>query len=399
MSYQKAQLAYCSNVHPGASLAEVESNLSQHFAEVRKLRQLSAMASGLWLSAETASELVCSQAALESFKNNLANNGVLLTSLNGFPFGNFHLDVVKEKVYLPTWAETSRLTYTQQLADILAACLPDNINIGAISTLPFAYASNWSKERHHSAIAQLLALTKYLKTLEQQTKKRIVLCLEMEPDCVFQATDELVTFFTNDLLPAALKQGISNADVLRYIGCCYDTCHQAVMNENIGKSLTKINQAGIYIGKIQISNAVQATLTDQQSVTELTTLFQDAKFLHQSKIFHGDKYHTELADLNQTELAAIVAKQPELTANIHYHIPIHQTVFEQAFLSSTQTAIMATLDFVKNQLNYQPYLEIETYTWLNLIAKNSKQSFNLHHGLAAEFTWLEQALTERNLLK
>ena len=399
MSYQKAQLAYCSNVHPGASLTTVERNLSEHFSQVRQLRQLPEMSSGLWLSAQTADELMSSAETLARFKQNLNDNGVLLTSLNGFPFGNFHLDVVKEKVYLPTWAEASRLTYTQQLAEILAACLPENINIGAISTLPFAYASTWSEELHQAAIKQLLELTCYLKTLEQKTNKRIVLCIEMEPDCVFQSTDELVNFFTNDLLPSALKNKISKADVLRYIGCCFDTCHQAVMNENIEQSLSQINQAGIYIGKIQISNAIKATLNDQQSVTALTQLFQDQKFLHQSKIFNNNQFVAAVADLNEVELSQLLTAQQQITANIHYHIPIHQTEFSQAFLSSTQVAITTTLDFVKNQLSYQPYLEIETYTWLNLIADNHQQTFNLHQGLAAEFTWLEQALADRGLIQ
>ena len=401
MTYHKADIAYCSNVHPGESINKVNNNLIEHFSAVRAQRNLTKMASGLWLSAQAADELLAQPPLLANFKNLLQQQGVLLTSLNGFPYGDFHLTEVKQKVYLPTWAQTERLTYSQQLADILAHCLPENISTGAISTLPLGYAKDWTAEQMQRSAEQLIALAQYLKNLEHSSGKRLIVCLEMEPDCVLQSTDELVAFFTVHLLPKAEQIGCSKSDILRYIGCCYDTCHQGVMNENIKQSLTKIAQAGIEIGKIQISNAVHAELNSAEDISELTTLFKDIKFLHQTKVFQQDTLLAELADLNEQALLTVFNDYQSnlpLTAKIHYHIPINQTALPKPFLSSTQAAILSTLDFLKVTPSCRPYLEIETYTWLNLIDNNSQQSQTLHQGLVAEFTWLEQALTERNLL-
>lgn len=403
MSYNKNQIAYCSNVHPGDSLAEVSSNIIEHFSAIRKNRKISNMASGLWLSANAAQTLINSSTELANFKVLLQNQGMLLTSLNGFPYGNFHLAQVKQKVYLPTWAQSERLVYSQQLADILAACLPDTIQTGAISTLPLGYAKGWNKKNMQRAIEQIIALAQYLKALEKRSEKRIIFSIEMEPDCVLQSTDELIDFFEEQLLPAAARQGISKADILRYIGCCYDTCHQGVMNENINDSLNKITKAGIQIGKIQISNAINAELSSIEDIDELTTLFKDEKFLHQTKVFQNNNPVAELSDLSKSELLALFTQvNTPLTAKIHYHIPINQTALPKTFLTSTQAAILNTLDFIQDNPNCRPYLEIETYTWLNLInsqmGDNRNKNSTLHQGLIAEFTWLEKALTQRKLL-
>jgi hypothetical protein len=421
MTYSLNSLAYCSNVHPGADLQSVIDNIQRHFVAVKQKRNLNEMASGLWLSEQAAKELRQSEFVFSQFKQVLRDCGVRLTSLNGFPYGDFHQPVVKQKVYLPTWAEGERLEYTQTLASILAECLPSDEVKGAISTLPLAYAKNWSSQQQKSSIQQLISLVGFLTTLETETGKQIVICIEMEPDCVLQHTHELVQFFTNHLLPAAQQQGIAQATVLRYIGCCYDTCHQGVMGENITESLQSITQAGIQIGKIQISNAVKANLQNSSQIDQLTQLFADKKFLHQTKVFIDNQMVNELPDLDGSSLqqasaqyfkSDIDAKQTQgLQATIHYHIPVNQTGADLPldFLSATQRAILQTLDFLRDNPAYRPFLEIETYTWLNFLQPGSEQEINqeyaqdktqrLHAGFAAEFSWLEQALKERGLLK
>ena len=46
--------------------------------------------------------------------------GFCVPTLNGFPYGRFHGEGVKEKVYLPDWRDPERLRYTNLLADLLA---------------------------------------------------------------------------------------------------------------------------------------------------------------------------------------------------------------------------------------------------------------------------------------
>lgn len=388
-------------MHPGADLAAVIRNIEQHFVAVKKRRELTHMASGLWLSEQVVSQLQSDKSALPRFQETLQQAGVQLTSLNGFPFGDFHQAVVKQKVYLPTWAEAERLTYTKNLAVILAECLPANEPVGAISTLPLAYAQGWTTSLHGIAVEQLLDLVAFLGDLENQTGKQIQVCIEMEPDCVLQETHELVKFFTDDLLPNAELRGIAQNTVLRHLGCCYDTCHQAVMGEDISLSLQQITNAGIKLGKIQISNAVKASLHNKQQATQLTELFADNKFLHQTKVFEQGQFQQALTDLALAPLVQVLEQcQGKIETTIHYHIPVNQSATDLPlpFLQATQYAILQTLDFLQQHPEHRPFLEIETYTWLNFLQQGLNKTERLHQGFELEFNWLESALESRGLL-
>jgi sugar phosphate isomerase/epimerase len=407
-AYESKTLAYCSNVHPGEKLDDVIENIRSKFSVVKVQRGLTEMASGLWLSAKAADTLVNSTDEMSRFKRALASSGMLLTSLNGFPFGNFHQDVVKKSVYLPDWAQTERIVYSKNIATILAECLPEGCEQGAISTLPLGYANVWSHENQQIAVNQLIELSCFLQKLEQETGKHICFGIEMEPDCVLETTAQLVKFFHDDLLPVAGKMNIKPEQILRYIGCCFDTCHQAVMNENIYQSLTVIETAGIRICKIQISNALSAQITTQQQIKQLTDLFFDIKFLHQTKVFLSNKTKRQdqniiaLADLSLADLRAIFnqskSTSSELQVKIHYHIPIHQMSFSLDFLSSTQYAILQALDYLNSHEQCRPVLEVETYTWLNFVSDKDDQNKALITGLVNEFTWLQTELVKRGLL-
>lgn len=407
-SYAPDTLAYCSNVHPGELLDDVIDNISTKFNTVKMQRDLTEMASGLWLSAKAADSLVNSANEMSRFQLAVISSGMQLTSLNGFPYGNFHQSVVKKSVYLPDWAQSDRLVYSKNLATILATCLPEGYEQGAISTLPLGYAQGWSAVQQKNAVHQLIELSCFLQKLEQDTGKHICFGIEMEPDCVLESTAQLVKFFQDDLLPAASRKNIKSEHILRFIGCCFDTCHQAVMNENIYESLTAIENAGIRVCKIQISNALSAHISNEQQIRQLTDVFFDDKFLHQTKIvtplkmIEQEQKITALADLSLPGLTTAFnqskSASPELQIKIHYHIPIHQITFSLDFLSSTQYAILQALDYLKSHEQCRPVLEIETYTWLNFVSDKGDQDNSLITGLINEFTWLQTELTKRGLL-
>ena len=132
------QIGYCTNVHAGADLETTQSNLTEHALRVKsKHAPDSPMGIGLWLSANAAQGLA-GDTQLAAFKDWLAENGLLPFTMNGFPFGDFHQEVVKHDVYRPTWADESRSNYTRQLIDILHFLLPDEFE-GSISTLPICW--------------------------------------------------------------------------------------------------------------------------------------------------------------------------------------------------------------------------------------------------------------------
>lgn len=427
--WQTKQLAYCSNVHPGESAEAVIKNLATGLHPVQKSRGQLEMASGLWLSNKASQQLLATPQSLAEFANCLNQHQIALTSLNGFPFGDFHQKVVKQNVYLPTWAEPERLQYSQQLATILTQLLPiehahtvidkdgKTIPYGAISTLPLGYAEGWQSSSTIKAANQLLDLALYLAELEQSSGKRIVFGLEMEPDCVLESTEQLLQFFNQSLLPQAEQRGLTRSDVLTYIGCCYDTCHQGVMFENVSESLQSIVDNGIHICKIQISNAIATDLNHPDDIDILCDYLNDSKFLHQCKLSSDSLGCIAIDDLSAESLKnylqlhqasdGVLDEVAPLRCHVHYHVPIHlrqlalvnqQTDKGEHVITTTQDAILTTLDFLQQHAELTPYLEIETYTWLQMLTPETNPQDALTQGLVAEFDWLEQQLERRGLL-
>src|SRR4051812_46193445 len=230
MSFSSLPLSYCTNVHPGRSVAEVEDGLDRYTIPVARGfgRPLSA---GLWLARPVVNELLASEAALMCFADGLARRGLTCHTLNAFPYGDFHSDRVKDDVYRPDWSTADRLDYTLGAARALAALLPEGVD-GSVSTLPLAFKAH----PHPSDFAarcerKLIAAATALKELHDQPARTIRLAVEPEPLCDLETTDEAIAFFRR-LWVAAENAGASAA-VREYVGLCYDVCHQAVEFEDV----------------------------------------------------------------------------------------------------------------------------------------------------------------------
>ncbi|GAA0375730.1 metabolite traffic protein EboE [Bowmanella denitrificans] len=391
MRYRTEQIGYCSNVHPGESLAKILCNLDQGLLAVKRQRGLQRMHCGLWLSADAANTLqdpICRR----DFIQTLHDQQLRLTTLNGFPFGQFHLTRVKEKVYLPDWSQDSRRQYTLALAELLADCLPADESTGSISTLPLGYAQTWSAEKHESAVRQLTVLSQALAALEQRSGKLIRVCLEMEPDCVLESSQQCLDFFT--LLQA---QGAN----MRYLGICYDVCHQAVMFEDAYQSLQRLHQAGIHIGKIQLSNAIRLPLHNSQPQQGMRFLqqFAESTYLHQCKAITTGKQIVVWPDL-----PALFNTLPTLDdceeLRVHFHVPLHWHGNEDQSLQSTQHSLLRTLDFLSDHPDCRPHLESETYTWQVMPSElRPVDQQGLTDSLCQELGWLESQMQARGLLE
>ena len=89
---------------------------------------------------------------------------------------------------------------------------------------------------------------------------------------------------------------------------------------------------------------------------------------------------------------------PEL--RIHFHVPLFSEQFLLAELSGSQQALLRTFDFLAAHPNFQPVLEVETYSWNVLpgaLRPDSEQA--LLQGIAAELQWVEGQLRQRHLLR
>jgi sugar phosphate isomerase/epimerase len=390
-----AQVGYCSNVHPTRDLAGLRSSIEQHFQGVRTLRGLNEQDSGLWISALAASELQ-ETSARKDFLSLLQRSGLRLTSLNGFPYGQFHQGAVKAEVYLPSWADPERLAYSLNLARILADALPADCRQGVISTVPLGYAASWNPELQQRAEHLLRQLTASLARLHLETGKKIVFCLEMEPDCVLENTDQAIAFF---------HRWQATDPHHEYLALCFDVCHQAVMFEDCYQSLHRLRQARVPVGKIQLSNALICRLPpedDNRREHVLKTLsdFAETTYLHQVKARDAQERLLGWADLPAAldDCANIQGRHHEL--RIHFHIPLFSEHLLLPELSGSQIALSQTFDFLADHADFRPVLEVETYSWGVLPAQLRPTTEHAQlQGIAAELHWVEEQLRQRKLLQ
>ncbi|MCB1755538.1 MAG: metabolite traffic protein EboE [Gammaproteobacteria bacterium] len=396
MGWRLKDLAYCSNVHPGESLADIGANLERFVGPVREALAAAELGAGLWIS-NKASLATQNEADFQHLQQKLVANRLRLQSLNGFPFGDFHQEVIKASVYLPDWSERARLDYTVSLAKLLAACLPADENSGTISTLPLGFQQYWTTAKHQHSLINILRLVAELARLEKNTGKHIRVCLEMEPACVLEKTDDIVNFFNRDLATLAQEEKFPADKIRRYLGVCYDVCHQAVMFEDIRQSLKKIHDAGIVIGKIQLSSALRLTDCSAGEMRKNLQPFLEPRYLHQTSIRQADGRIDTCDDL--PEALKSIPPEPGQEWRIHYHVPLQLNIINDSGLGTTQFATEQVFSFLAENRHIRPHLEVETYTWNVLPASlRADDDEALIRGIAAELDYVYDRLSHYGLL-
>ncbi len=382
------EIGYCTNVHAGVDLEATQANLSKYAARVKQLvSPNNPMGIGLWLAAPAAQQLLDSEQTTD-FRDWLAAQGLVPFTLNGFPYGNFHNEVVKHDVYKPTWHDLDRLQYTKNLAAILDAILPAG-KTGSISTLPIAWGKkSLTTEQWNSTVRQLLELVDFLHELQQTTGRTIHVCIEPEPGCALDVAADMIDLFQNRLLP----QGSADK-ILRHIRVCHDICHSAVMFESQADVLRQYQALGIQVGKIQVSSAVQVDFSqlavgDRTAAFEQLTSFNEPRYLHQTCIREPNQsihFHQDLS------VALETVADPQSLENawsVHFHVPIF--LESLGLLSTSQHDILECLEVCKSMPNLE-HFEVETYAW-NVLPEHLQQS-DLAQGIADELLWFRNLVS------
>jgi sugar phosphate isomerase/epimerase len=350
-------LGYCTNVHPGRSVAEVLAGLDRYTVPVKqKLGR--PVAAGLWLARPVVDELLSAPHGVAHFAGELAARDLTCYTLNAFPYGDFHAARVKENVYLPDWSQPERLTYTEECAAVLAALLPAGIE-GSISTLPLGF-----KEFPHSSdfveicVRNLIRCAVWLDRVQSETGRTVRLAIEPEPLCLLETTAEAIAFF--ELL--GKLAGKQERIVREHIGLCYDVCHQAVEFEDISQSIQAIDRAGIRINKMQISCAIQVDRPSaNREAVQALRRYVEPRYLHQTFSRSSDRTVVHSVDLSEALLdAPPVGFAGADQWRIHFHVPVDAEKLGP--LDTTKPAVVAALAAAA-KLSHAPHLELETYTW------------------------------------
>lgn len=373
-NYPDFDLTYCTNIHPGESWQEVLTQLKDNIPELKsRISPERSFGVGLRLSAEAAKQLL-KKDNLRQFKNWLEEEDLYVFTMNGFPYGGFHRQEVKDRVYAPDWRTEERVEYTLNLARILAELLPEGSE-GGISTSPLSYKlwlndSSDEEEVFQKGTGNLARVAHEMAAIYEEQGKVLHLDIEPEPDCLLENTGETIDFFTNRLFPEGSSylqeksgMGMKEAEELlkRHIRVCYDTCHFSVEYENPAETLQRFQQAGIRIGKTQISAALKVPLGepgDRQKLAAELEAFEESTYLHQviERRTDGSLHHyPDLSDA-LPNIDRIDAEE----WRIHYHVPIFMESFDT--FESTQDDIIRSLQLLIHSGDCR-HFEIETYTW------------------------------------
>ncbi|WP_338848138.1 metabolite traffic protein EboE [Massilia sp. W12] len=369
----KPHLGYCSNIHAGETLAEIEAGLRQHLPLLRQHLQASGVLApraplglGLRLSAQAAAALQAS-VTLQEFAALLDNLGAYVFSINAFPYGEFHRKPVKQQVYEPDWSSSQRVRYSSDCARVLASLSPLG-EAGSISTVPLGWRNaSPDHERIAAMLPQLQAAVLALVQVEREAGQRICLALEPEPGCLLENGADALDFFRQYWLAASnLRQlaqllhcNINQAERIarRHLGLCFDVCHSAVEFEEPRQILQQAQDLGVSVAKIQLSNALRIPAMHAQLAPQLQG-FDDGVYLHQVV----RRQHASLLrdnDLPQA-LASASAEWPQQEWRIHCHVPLFWE--GEAQIGPTRQELRQTLSLLREQA-ISPHLEIETYTW------------------------------------
>ncbi|EOQ87176.1 hypothetical protein LEP1GSC202_2579 [Leptospira yanagawae serovar Saopaulo str. Sao Paulo = ATCC 700523] len=397
MKTKFGHLTYCTNIHPGESWVDHFRELQTHLPLVKKeISPDKPMGIGLRLSNEASLTLIKENNLLE-FQNWLKKESLYVIAINGFPFGGFHSEVVKEDVYKPDWSDKRRIEYTLRLFSILKVLLPANEE-GGVSTPPLSYFyfdtnENDRTTRRKNSTKYIIKTLVALIRIHNDTGKTLHLDIEPEPDGLLGDFKDWVTWYTSDLLPNAIPSLMDEfgynfqlAEELtrKHIRLCLDVCHLAVTYEVNPNLISELRRLRIQVGRIQVSSALKVKFPENvEGVLQSLKPFDEKKYLHQVVVITNKGEKKFYRDLN---LAIEKGAEAFEEWRIHYHVPIFLESYE-TFLS-TQEELKMILAEQKRE-SFSQILEVETYTW-NVLPQ--KLQLPIGKSIVRELQWLRSFL-------
>mgnify|MGYP002628469541 CR=1 FL=1 len=402
MNIKDLHLSYCSNIHAGETWDATFQNLKIYIPEVKsRLGYKGKFGIGLRLSKE-ASVVLERPERLQEFRDWLKQTNSYVFTLNCFPYGGFHRTKVKEQVHAPDWTTEARLAYTLRCFRILAQLLPEGVE-GGISTSPLSYR-HWfvsdleKNEAFERATTHLIAVVVELVRLQQETGKFLHLDIEPEPDGLLENSEELIRYFKEWLLSVgkaslAKQLGITAKEAEKlikdHLQVCYDVCHFAIGYEKPKEAFKKLKQAGIGIGKIQLSAALKLLIPvspfERFSIGKRLGEFADTTYLHQVVARTKEGGLKSYPDLPQA--LAKLGDTQDLEWRVHFHVPIFLANY--GTFQATQEDIVEVLKLVNANPSITNHLEVETYTW-EVLPQDTH--LTLGDAISRELAWVKEQL-------
>jgi sugar phosphate isomerase/epimerase len=342
-------LTYCTNIHPANGWEAVRESLRAHAPALKaRLSPDAPFGIGLRLSGAESAELLEGD-LLARFREWLDGEGLYVFTLNAFPHGAFHGQPVKAGVHAPDWRSEERVAYTLRMAEILAALLPDG-QAGTISTNPLSYRPWLEGDDWELCTANVVRVGEALRDT------RIALAIEPEADGALADCADLIRWWPDEL-------------DREHVTVCFDACHAAVAYEEPAEALDALDDAGIRVGKVQLSAALRL----EPAMRDQLRPFADPIYLHQ--VAQRNPFRT-WPDLPE----ALSAERGGDEWRVHFHVPIFLERYGE--LESTQDHLRAVIGLARGVTSQ---LEIETYTWDVLPADLKGSPVD---SIAREYEWV-----------
>lgn len=342
---------------------------------------------------------------LDTARGILARERLFLFSLNAFPLAPFQAPVVKDRAYDPPWGTPARLEDTKDASRFLAALLPEGI-IGTVSTSPGTYRPWGGDDGVRRGIAEgYLAMARFLAEIEDGTGRRILLCIEPEPSCLFATVGDWIRFFAQDILSLAStteEEGWAR----RYLGLTPDAAHLAVEFEDPARAFQTACDAGIPIPKVHLSAAAEidpAILHHWRHPSEgmpsgapspddaeaVRALLCEPRFLHQTTARLPDGSVHRWDDVPEFLRALPSLPSDPACARVHFHLPLQG--WDMRGLRPT-TEVTCDLIEAAASLPEPPQFVTETYTWPVLREGGGEDAEPLSVRIAGELAWARNQL-------
>ncbi|MFC7386557.1 metabolite traffic protein EboE [Sphaerisporangium rhizosphaerae] len=356
-------VSYCTNVHPAEDLDGIIAQFDAYAVPIRDRLGADVLGLGLWLAAPVAAALAADPALRARLRGELTARGLEVVTVNGFPYRSFQDPVVKHAVYHPDWTTRERLTYTLDLARVLADLLPDDAARGSVSTLPLAWRDPWDAAMAGQAARRLDELAAGLADVESATGRVVRVAFEPEPGCVVETTEQAIAH-------------LADADHDR-LGVCVDLAHLACAWEKPADALGALRDAGLPVVKVQLSAALETA--EPEALRE----YVEPRFLHQTRTPAG-----EAAD----DLDEALDRRLPGPWRVHYHVPLH--VSPSAPLAATTPLLREALaELAGGPEPLCDHFDVETYTWGVLPAALRPQTpGQLADGIADELDFVRAEL-------
>ncbi len=372
-----ATVGYSTNVHPGDSLDELWASLDDAEAVRRLVDPKRPLPLELRLSLPVTRALAADTGLVARLAAAVRDRELRAVSVSAFSPLPFHGQPVKEKAYLPRWDAEERVTFSQQVAEVLAGFGPADEPVLSFSTLAGVLKHHVTAPGADAAIARNMArVALHCHRVGQRTGRKVVMVLG--PEAVGPAT--------------AIALG------RELIGVNFDFCHQSIEFEDNPTSLRRLVEADIRLYKCHAANAMRVVdpLNNPRAWKALE-LFAESIFPHQvvgadahgRRVFFCMDLPAVFTEDGRREMAAKGVRE----IRVHYHVPVFGS-----FSPDIETTIEGTWAGVAAFRGLAPEapLIVECYTWSEQGAAQADRRHWVQEGLAREVRTVHEMILLAN---